>query len=195
MRESKTRRGATMMEVLIGMSIALVVLTALAMFTNTAGKMFVSCTEGIEGQQQAEKAIQSMSRDIRSAQSVSTTSRLSASPPKLVLQMPAYDANQTLVVPITAGNTVTYTCSTNGKTITRSESNGTTTVVAKARNYGSVQLSIQATGVDANSNGLIEPDEYTALTPKVQLQSRYLSTKKSYDRTYTATEQVMLRNH
>src|SRR5687768_17438599 len=119
MRKPKSQgwRGATTIEMLMSLSIALLVMTALALFTNTASKMFVRCTEGIEGQQQVQKAMHYLGRDIRAAQSVSATSQLSASPPKLVLQMPAYDANGILVVPITAGNTVTYTCATNGKSV------------------------------------------------------------------------------
>ena len=188
------RRGLTTLELLFTLSIALLVLTALAMFSSTAGKMFVRCTEGIQGQQQVEKAIVNLGRDIRAAQNVTAGTSLSASPPTLVLQLPAYDANGNLSVPVAAGHTVTYTCSSDNKALTRTE-NGGTTNVATAKNYGTIHLAITAIGADSDSNGVIDPTEYTALTSTIRLDSQYTSTKTVNDLTYSASEKVVLRNH
>lgn len=188
------RRGLSLVEVLAASVIGLIIVGVTTAFNGAIGKVFLGCVGGSGAQQEAERALQIMAQDIRASRGLTAGTNLSANPPTLVLQMPAYNADGSLVVPLRSGNTITYAISGNGRRLLRTESGVGTRDVAAVDDYGSLAFTIGYTTSDSNGNGIIEQNEYVTLIPSLSVTNRITSGSSVYDRSFSSSEEIGLRN-
>lgn len=192
--DKRGRRGLSLVEVLAATCIGLIIMAMTTSFNAMSGKLFLGCTGGAGAQHQAERALQIMAADLRAARGIAAGTSLDGTPPTLVLQMPAYNTDGTLAIPVHNGNTVTYSVSTNGRMLIRNESGVGSKNVAVVDQYGSISFAIGYTTRDTNNNGIIELNEYVTLIPSLSVTNKLSAGSSVYDRTFSSSQEIVLRN-
>lgn len=190
----RRRRGLSLIEIMSSTAIGLIVVIVTTAFGSVGGKLFLGCVGGANVQRQAMSALQTMAADIRAARGIATGTDLGANPPTLVLQMPAFNADRSLDVPVRNGNTVTYSLSDDRRSLVRSESSVGSRTVAVVDQYGSLGLSYGYTTSDVNGNGTIESNEYVTLIASLNITDRLHSGTSVYDRSFASSQEILLRN-
>jgi Tfp pilus assembly protein PilV len=190
--------GHTLVETMVAAGITVVLILATLTFGGWVQRSFSGSTTRAQAQKEAEHAMQWMELDLRAARSLASGTVLTGSTPTLVLQMPAYDSSGALSAPVTNGNTVTYSVSSDSRRLTRVESaNGSTvssTVVASVDQYSQLSVSYSSVTSDTNGDGQIGWDEYVSLIPRITVTARVGAGTSAYDSVFSTTQEVKLRN-
>ena len=193
-RAPRRRRGISLVEIILSAGIGLIVLMPICTFSAASSEIFSGDKAGFGGQQEVVKAMHYFSKDVRAATSLVSGTNLGASKPTLVLQMPAYNTDGSLKVPVTSGHTVTYSISDDGKRFIRTESGVGSSTILEASSTGSFTWAMGYYGLDKNANSAIDLTEYITLIPSLTLKEKVTSGTSAYDKTFKLSEEIMLRN-
>lgn len=188
-RAPRRRRGMTLIEMLIAALIMLWILATLAAFARLNSTIWQRGMLDSNSQGDAQQAIQSMTPDLRAARRV--VGALSDSS-QVTLQLPAYDVNGDLIIPLLDGNVVSYYLSNttgtpgSGGTILWKSVNGVPDT-AWALSNGQGRIIVSAGGLTLSYYPTADPETVTvAITTS--------SSAGSTVRSFVTSQEVLLRN-
>lgn len=186
----RRRRGMTLIEMMIAALIMLWILATLAAFARLNSTIWQRGMLDNNSQGDAQQAIQSMAPDIRAARSV--VGALSDAS-QVTLQLPLYDANGDLIIPLQDGDVVSYYLSNTtgtpgltGGTILWKSVNGVPDSAWSLTN-GQGRIVVSPAGLTLSYYPTADPETVT-------ISITTSSSSGSTVRSFVTSQEVMLRN-